>query len=1012
MTAMYDYLETIAAAAISNALVATALGIAAWVASRWAKPTVAHALWLLVLVKLVTPPIFEASVPLPAALVFHHESAMVVHDSAVDRSASELGASPTFPLEAKPSPASAPTPTDDVDLDDEVVDDEAVDVQSTLADDPLVDNAVPVYAPRPVGVSSDDHQAPIVWVEPAGVARPPATVPAVNWVAPPDAPDAAPSGLDLPQVEAPGGDAAEALSTSARISPPVAEVAKTSAIPATFSIDSAAFALSAVWITGSIAWFGLALARIVRFRRLLHRAIPATPPLQSEVAALAERIGLARAPEVLVVAGQISPLVCTPLCRAVLVLPRDLLSRFSAEQRAAVIAHELAHLRRRDHWTRWLELVAIGCYWWLPTVWFARRQLHAAEEACCDAWVIWLLPDRSRDYARALLETIDFLAPAPETPLLASGFSRASHLKRRFDMILRHRASRRLSWPARVGIAAAAAAILPWSLTALSADEPPQSPSAKNADNPPAALAELPGADPSAAAVPPAGLPPTAPRKNGNAPSAGAALAPPRASNDAAPAVPRTPAPVGPPSAFAPPAVGSPPVPELPTAPRLPPIGVAPATGEPKAENLPATQSFTPTPPTNPTSSADASVAARLERLEATTAELLVLVKQLRAERGAAFDKSSLYDDPADPTDFVVRYGHGDRQLDIKVAGRQVSATDTATGKVLWTTTMPWNVRAMQGADGRLMALGRERERALLDPQNGAVTATGAIAPSPKYPTTTDSHPANVPAGPPVAYRTPAYKSTVAAADRAEEIAKVEMEMLAVERKLAQERADLQHEVRQMETRRARAARKLDSLTEEATAEDRAKLTAQLEEAEDQLAALQHKVESFEADLEFKVRELELRRDQLLRTLQPATNGATVPSTKRDKSRENGARRSQLELDIKNLDDSVGEGDEFQWYVSVQNTGKEVESNVVVEVELPQNVNLPRIQSLRKFDMHGRTIRFSPIEALAPNRVESFVVRGMPTGAGKYELRVTASSKESPAVERNGSIEVTRLATR
>ncbi|RIK79908.1 MAG: hypothetical protein DCC68_12350 [Planctomycetota bacterium] len=868
---MHDYLETIAAAATSNALVATALGIVAWLASRWANPTVAHALWLLVLVKLVTPPIFEASVPLPAALAFHDESAMVVHDSAVDPSASELGVSPTFPLEAKPSPANAPTPSDDVDLDDEVVDDEAVDVQSTLADDPLVDNAVPVYAPRPVGVSSDDHQAPIVWVEPAGVARPPATVPAVNWVAPPDAPDAAPSGLDLPQVEAPGGDAAEALSTSARISPPVAEVAKTSAVPATFSIDSAAFALSAVWITGSIAWFGLALARIVRFRRLLRRAVPATPPLQREVASLAERIGLARAPEVLVVAGQISPLVCTPLCRAVLVLPRDLLSRFSAEQRAAVIAHELAHLRRRDHWTRWLELVAVGCYWWLPTIWFARRQLHAAEEACCDAWVIWLLPDRSRDYARALLETIDFLAPAPETPLLASGFSRASHLKRRFDMILRHRASHRLSWPARVGIAAAAAAILPWSLTALSADEPPQSPSAKNADNPPAALAELPEADPSAAAVPSAGLPPTAPRKNGNAPSAGAALAPPRASNDAAPAVPRTPAPVGPPSAFAPPAVGSPPVPELPTAPRLPPIGVAPATGEPKAENLPATQSFTPTPPTNPTSSADASVAARLERLEATTAELLVLVKQLRAERGAAYDKSSLYDDPADPadpTDFVVRYGHGDRQLDIKVAGRQVSATDTATGKILWTTTMPWRVTAIQGANGQLMTNSRDGGQALIDPENGAVRATNTAAPSPKNPPTTEPQPPSVPSRYPAPYASPSHRPTVAA-DRAEEIAKVEMEMLASERKLAQQRADLQHEVRQMETRRARAARKLDSLTEEATSEDRAKLTAQLEEAEDQLAALQHKVESFEADLEFKVRELELRRDQLLRTFDP-----------------------------------------------------------------------------------------------------------------------------------------------
>lgn len=146
--------------------------------------------------------------------------------------------------------------------------------------------------------------------------------------------------------------------------------------------------------------------------RPLSHATVATPPLQAEVAVLAAQIELRRVPEILIVPGQISPLVCTPLGRAVLILPRDLLARFTDEQRAAVIAHELAHLRRRDHWTRWLELFAIGLYWWLPTVWIARRLLHQAEEACCDAWVVWLLPQRSRDYARALLETIDFLTRA------------------------------------------------------------------------------------------------------------------------------------------------------------------------------------------------------------------------------------------------------------------------------------------------------------------------------------------------------------------------------------------------------------------------------------------------------------------------------------------------------------------------------------------------------------------------------------------------------------------------
>ena len=52
----------------------------------------------------------------------------------------------------------------------------------------------------------------------------------------------------------------------------------------------------------------------------------------------------------------------------------------------AVLAHELAHLKRRDHWVRRLEAIVLGLYWWYPGAWWARRQLERAEEECCDAW--------------------------------------------------------------------------------------------------------------------------------------------------------------------------------------------------------------------------------------------------------------------------------------------------------------------------------------------------------------------------------------------------------------------------------------------------------------------------------------------------------------------------------------------------------------------------------------------------------------------------------------------------
>jgi beta-lactamase regulating signal transducer with metallopeptidase domain len=61
------------------------------------------------------------------------------------------------------------------------------------------------------------------------------------------------------------------------------------------------------------------------------------------------------------------------------VLPMRLLSALDKQQTAMVLAHELAHLRRRDHWVRGLELVVSVLYWWNPLVWWVRRRLHAVE---------------------------------------------------------------------------------------------------------------------------------------------------------------------------------------------------------------------------------------------------------------------------------------------------------------------------------------------------------------------------------------------------------------------------------------------------------------------------------------------------------------------------------------------------------------------------------------------------------------------------------------------------------
>jgi hypothetical protein len=166
-----------------------------------------------------------------------------------------------------------------------------------------------------------------------------------------------------------------------------------------------------------------------------------------------------------------------------LLIPAGLLEQLDAEQWATILVHELAHLRRRDHWVRVVELLASGLYWWHPVVWWARHALHEAEEQCCDAWVVELLAGAARSYATALLVTAAFLSKVRSPlPATASGIGPVSHLRRRLMMIMSMRTPRSLSWAAVLGLMGLAFVLLP--LSPGQAQPTPQ-PSNPTADQPP-----------------------------------------------------------------------------------------------------------------------------------------------------------------------------------------------------------------------------------------------------------------------------------------------------------------------------------------------------------------------------------------------------------------------------------------------------------------------------------------------------------------------------------------------
>jgi beta-lactamase regulating signal transducer with metallopeptidase domain len=275
--------------------------------------------------------------------------------------------------------------------------------------------------------------------------------------------------------------------------------------------------VTAVWLAGSGLWLALAVRRLRRFRRLLRFARPAPGPLQQRSRRLAVRLGLRRCPGVWLVPGPISPMLWALAGPPRLLLPEALWSLLSADQQDALLAHELAHLRRGDHWVRRLELLALGLYWWHPAAWLARRELRDAEEQCCDAWVVWALPGAAVVYAAALVETVAFLSEArPAVPVGASAAGHVHRLKRRLIMIVRGTTPRGLGGAGLAAVMTLAALLLPLlptrALTETALDGVADAPPVRATDNPrepvPATSTPAPKADTPAPVAPLVSRPP------------------------------------------------------------------------------------------------------------------------------------------------------------------------------------------------------------------------------------------------------------------------------------------------------------------------------------------------------------------------------------------------------------------------------------------------------------------------------------------------------------------------
>jgi len=209
----------------------------------------------------------------------------------------------------------------------------------------------------------------------------------------------------------------------------------------------------ALWAAGASV-LSLRMAMGVAWIRRL-RAEPqsgAHADWQARLDALAQRFGLRRVVALCVVDTLDSP-ASAGWWRPVVLLPAALIARMPADLLEALLAHELAHIRRHDYLVNLLQGVVEALLFYHPVVWWLSREIRNEREHIADQLAADML-GAPRRLAIALSELSDLNRSAP--PHLAQA-AYGGHLMSRIEQLVRpgrRTAGGKIAFPL-IGLAAA-----------------------------------------------------------------------------------------------------------------------------------------------------------------------------------------------------------------------------------------------------------------------------------------------------------------------------------------------------------------------------------------------------------------------------------------------------------------------------------------------------------------------------------------------------------------------------
>lgn len=190
-----------------------------------------------------------------------------------------------------------------------------------------------------------------------------------------------------------------------------------------------------IWLAGVALFLTRPTWSLVTVYRLRFKGTSEAPSeVIHQLQQICRRMGVSRRIHVLTSTVVSSPVVIGCI-RSLILLPVGFVAQVPTAQLEALLAHEVAHIRRHDFLVNILQTFIETLFFYHPAVWWLSSRIRMERENCCDDMVVAALNNRL-DYGKALLAVEEFRAehpPLSEMALSARGGSLLNRIRRLLD---------------------------------------------------------------------------------------------------------------------------------------------------------------------------------------------------------------------------------------------------------------------------------------------------------------------------------------------------------------------------------------------------------------------------------------------------------------------------------------------------------------------------------------------------------------------------------------------------